>query len=118
MTSIIFSVTSSLILLGTLVLLFQYNRKLILPALTSLEQALNSMKELEQQRSQLLSQALNLLASKEPIAYQMLQASSAPDTPASVYNGPYLPGEEYEQMVSDEKRLAELWKDMELNDGE
>ena len=118
MISIIYSVTSSLILLCTLVLLFQYNRKLILPALDSLQASLQSMKELEQQRSQLLSQALNLLASKEPIAYQMLQASAAPDTAASVYNGPYLPGEDYEQMISDEKRLAELWKDMELNDGE
>jgi hypothetical protein len=48
----------------------------------------------------------------------MLQASTTPDTAASVYNGPYLPGEDYEQMISDEKRLAELWKDMELNDGE
>jgi hypothetical protein len=48
----------------------------------------------------------------------MLQASAAPDVAASVYNGPYLPGEEFEQLVSDEKRLAELWKDMELNDGE
>lgn len=118
MISIIYSVTSSLILLGTLVLLFQYNRKLIQPTLTSLQASLEAMKEADKQRSQLLSQALNLLASKEPIAYQMLQASAAPDTPASVYNGPYLPGEEYEQMVSEEKRLAELWKDMELNDGE
>lgn len=118
MISIIYSVTSSLVLLSTLVLLFQYNRKLIQPTLTTLQRSLEALKEADQQRSQLLSQALNLLASKEPIAYQMLQASTTPDTTSSVYNGPYLPGEEYEQMVSDEKRLAGLWKDMELNDGE
>lgn len=118
MISIIYSVTSSLILLATLVLLFQYNRKLVIPTLESLQTSLENLKEQDQQRNQLLSQALNLLASKEPIAYQMLQASAVPDTPASVYNGPYLPGEEYEQMISEERRLADLWKDMELNDGE
>jgi len=33
----------------------------------------------------------------------------APD----VYNGPYITGEEYELMLKEQRRMDELWKDVE-----
>jgi hypothetical protein len=56
---------------------------------------------------------MNLLASKEPIAYQMLQAATPESPTTGVYNGPYVTGEEYQQLLDAEKRMSELWKNIE-----
>ena len=65
-----------------------------------------------------MSQALNLLASKDPIAYQMVQAATPATEENSRYNGPYIPGEEYEQLLQYQAEQDKLWKDMDLNDGD
>jgi hypothetical protein len=47
----------------------------------------------------------------------MLQAATPEPMPQSVYNGPYLTGEEYELMVQEQKRMDEAWKDLEVDYG-
>lgn len=65
---------------------------------------------MDKERAQLLSQALNLLSSKDPIAYQMAQAATPETTSKPMYNGPYITGEEFEQLLDAEQRMDELWK--------
>lgn len=71
----------------------------------------------DKERSRALSQALNLLASKDPIAYQMIQAATPVATENASYNGPYVPGEEYELLLQYQAQQDKLWKDMDLDDG-
>lgn len=73
---------------------------------------------MDRQRDKALSQALNLLASKEPIAYQMLQAGTPEPAPLGEYNGPYMTGEEYQLLLEEQAKQDQLWKDLELNDGD
>jgi len=113
MTSLILSVTLSLALLASLLLISLYNLKVLKPALESLKSSLDLAVKAEAERSNLLSQALNLLSSKDPIAYQMMQAVSPQPMDTGVYNGPYVTGEEYQELLNAEKRMAELWKNVE-----
>ena len=71
----------------------------------------------DKERAKALSQALNLLASKDPIAYQMIQAATPAPTENDRYNGPYVPGEEYEELLNYQAAQEKLWKDMDLDDG-
>jgi methylase of polypeptide subunit release factors len=108
------SLTSSLILLllwllslASLLLLVS---KILKPALLLLAQTSDTNLKLEKERNKALTQALNLLASKEPIAYQMLQAATPQTEEFGVYNGPYVPGEEFEELLNAEKRMDAAWK--------
>lgn len=71
----------------------------------------------ERERAKALSQALNLLASKDPIAYQMIQAATPASDENGRYNGPYVSGEEYEELLQYQAQQDKLWKDMDLDDG-
>ena len=62
-----------------------------------------------------MSQALNLLSSKDPIAYQMVTAVTPQPTDTSVYNGPYMTGEEYQQLVEDQARMEKLWSEVAMD---
>lgn len=54
---------------------------------------------------------MNLLASKDAIAYQMVSAvTQAPEGSNAVYNGPYVSGEEYELLLDAERRMDAVWK--------
>lgn len=113
MTSLISSLTLSLALLVSLFLISLYNLKVIKPTLESLQQSLDLALKAEKERSKLLSQALNLLSSKDPIAYQMVQAATPEPMEPGVYNGPYVTGEEYQELLDAEKRMAKLWANIE-----
>jgi hypothetical protein len=47
----------------------------------------------------------------------MLQSATPEPRPADVYNGPYITGEEYELMLKEQRRMDDLWKDMEVDYG-
>lgn len=47
------------------------------------------------------------------MAYQMVQAASPAPEPTGVYNGPYMTGEEYQELLDVEKRLDAAWKNVE-----
>lgn len=113
MTSLVLSLTLSLALLASLLLISLYNLKVVRPSLEALKLALDSLTKIEKERSKALSQALNLLAAKEPMAYQMLQAAEPAATQPAVYNGLYVTGDEYQQLLQDDKRLTDLWKTIE-----
>jgi hypothetical protein len=117
MVSILYSATLSLTLLALLALVSLYNLKVLKPTLETLERSLKSQEQASRDQQKLLSQALNLLSSKDPIAYQMLQSATPEPMAQSVYNGPYLTGEEYELMVQEQKRMDEAWKDLEVDYG-
>jgi hypothetical protein len=113
----LYSLTLSLTLLAVLALVSLYNLKVLKPTLETLTQALKSHEKASRDQQSLLSQALNLLGSKDPIAYQMLQSATPEPRPADVYNGPYITGEEYELMLKEQRRMDDLWKDMEVDYG-
>lgn len=56
---------------------------------------------------------MNLLSSKDPLAYQLVQAASPEPATPGVYNGPYVTGEEYQELLDAEKRMAKLWANIE-----
>ena len=113
MTSLILSATLSFSLLASLFLVSLYNLKVLKPALESLQMTLDLALKAEKERSKLLSQALTLLSTKDPIAYQMVQAVNPEPIDTGVYNGPYVTGEEYQELLNAEKRMAEAWKNVE-----
>lgn len=43
----------------------------------------------------------------------MAQAATPEPTAPGVYNGPYVTGEEYQELLNAEKRMAELWQNIE-----
>jgi len=113
-----FFLTSSLLWLASLATLVLLTSKVIKPTLEALKQSMDLQLRQDKERGKALSQALNLLASKEPMAYQMLQAGTPETEPVKDYNGPYTTGEEYEQLLQFEKQQDQLWKDIGLNDGD
>lgn len=56
---------------------------------------------------------MNLLSSKDPLAYQLVQAATPEPATAGVYNGPYVTGEEYQELLDAEQRMAKLWANIE-----
>lgn len=113
MTSVLSSVTLSLALLASLFLVSLFNLKVIKPTIEALTLALKSSQQAEAQRAKVLTQALNLLATKDPLAYQLVQASTPEPKDFGMYNGPYVTGEEYQQLLDAEERMAKLWKSAE-----
>ena len=109
MNTLILSLSLSLALLLSLALVSLYNVKVVKPALEALNLTLTQVTQLETQRHSLLTQALNLLSSKDPIAYQMVQAATPEPMRTGVYNGPYITGEEYQLLTNEEARLSALW---------
>ena len=110
MTSVILSATLLLALLASLSLISLYNLKVIKPTLEALKLSLDLQLKQDKERSRALSQALNLLATKDPMAYQMVQAATPEPIEPGVYTGPYVTGEEYQQLLNAEERMAKLWK--------
>lgn len=110
MTSLALSVTLLLALALSLFLISLYNLKVLKPALEALAETTRANTQSEQQRAKLLTQALNLLASKDPMAYQMVQAATPEPMDPGVYNGAYVTGEEYQQLLNAEARMAKLWE--------
>jgi len=47
------------------------------------------------------------------MAYQMVQAATPEPMDPGVYNGAYVTGEEYQQLLDVEARMAKLWKNAE-----
>jgi hypothetical protein len=47
----------------------------------------------------------------------MIQAATPEPIKDVGYNGPYVSGEEYEQLLADEKRMKDLWKDLDIDNG-
>jgi hypothetical protein len=116
--STLYLASLSLALLASLALISLFNLKVIKPTLETLLSSLELQRQAAKEQQRLLSQALNLLASKDPIAYQMIQAATPEPIKDVGYNGPYVSGEEYEQLLADEKRMQELWKDLDINNGD
>jgi len=48
----------------------------------------------------------------------MIQAATPATEENSRDNGPYMPGEEYGQLLQYQAEQEKLWKDMDLNDGD
>jgi hypothetical protein len=69
------------------------------------QKVLASQVDLEKQRAATTKHLANLLASKDPLAFQQVQTVSY--QPETGYTGPYLSGEEIELM---EKQLADMDK--------
>jgi hypothetical protein len=65
--------------------------------------------------NQIISQALNLLSSKDPIAYQMVSAVTPQPVDTTVYNGPYVTGEEYALLLDAETQMDDAWKKAQEN---
>ena len=110
MTSLLYSVTLSLALLVSLFLVSLFNLKVLKPTLEALRESLDLQRRAAKDQQKLLSQALNLLSSKDPIAYQMVAAVTPEPMDTSVYNGPYITGEEYQELLNAEARMDALWK--------
>lgn len=43
----------------------------------------------------------------------MVQAATPEPIKTGVYTGPYVTGEEYQELLNAEKRMAEMWKNAE-----
>lgn len=112
-----FLASSLLLWLASLAAVVLLGLKVIKPTLEALKQSLDLQLKQDKERSKALSQALNLLASKDPIAYQMIQAATPAPMENEGYNGPYVPGEEYEELLRYQAQQDALWKDMDLDDG-
>jgi hypothetical protein len=113
MTSLIQSATLLLALGMSLFLISLFNLKVIKPTLETLSQTIQASIKAEDQRAKILTQTINLLASKDPMTYQVLQATTPEPAKDGVYNGPYVTGEEYQQLLDAEARMAQLWKSAE-----
>ena len=44
------------------------------------------------------------------MAYQALQAATPEPMEPGVYNGPYVTGEEYQQLLDAEARMSKMWQ--------
>ena len=67
-----------------------------------------SQVDLEKQRTATTKHLANLLATKDPMAFQQVQTVSY--TPETGYTGPYLSGDELELLQGELKRMDEAWK--------
>ncbi len=106
------------------VILFSLFLGAVTTAAVYLFKSLNSVTQelvnLEKQRATTLKHAMNLLASKEPMAFQQLQTVTV--EPETRYTGPYLSGDEIELFEQQEREMSETWKrlkdDLDLNNGD
>lgn len=63
--------------------------------------------KIEEQRTKQINHLANLLASKDPLAFQ--QISTVTIEPETRYTGPYLSGDDIELLEIQEKELEERW---------
>jgi len=63
--------------------------------------------KMEELRAKQVTHLGNLLASKDPLAFQ--QISTVTVEPETRYNGPYLSGDDIELLEIQEKEIAEQW---------
>ena len=66
-----------------------------------------SQVDLEKQRTATTKHLANLLASKDPLAFQQVQTVSVEQD--TRYTGPYLSGEELELMEQEIARMDQAW---------
>ena len=66
-----------------------------------------SQLDLEKQRTATTKHLANLLATKDPLAFQQVQTVSI--EPQTGYTGPYLSGDELELMQQELKKMDDAW---------
>lgn len=76
-----------------------------------IQELVASQSELEKQRTATTKHLANLLASKDPMAFQQVQTVSY--TPETGYTGPYLSGDELELMEQELKKMDAAWNRVE-----
>jgi hypothetical protein len=67
-----------------------------------------SQVDLEKQRTATTKHLANLLATKDPLAFQQVQTVSI--EPQTGYTGPYLSGDELELMEQQLKKMDDAWQ--------
>lgn len=72
-----------------------------------MQKVVASQLDLEKQRTATTKHLANLLATKDPLAFQQIQTVSV--EPDSRYTGPYLSGDEIELMEQELKKMDEAW---------
>jgi hypothetical protein len=79
-----------------------------------MQKVLVSQVDLEKQRTATTKHLANLLATKDPLAFQQIQTVSVePDTR---YTGPYLSGDEIEAMEQELAQMDKAWQRAEDTD--
>jgi len=79
-----------------------------------MQKVLVSQVDLEKQRTATTKHLANLLATKDPLAFQQIQTVSVePDTR---YTGPYLSGDEIEAMEQELAQIDKAWQRAEDTD--
>jgi predicted PurR-regulated permease PerM len=81
----------------------------------ALSKVAEQMSKVTSQQVSALKHLANLLASKDPLAFQQIQTVTAPDAPVKSTNewqGIYLPADELELLESRERELDALWKNI------
>lgn len=79
-----------------------------------MQRVLVSQVDLEKQRTATTKHLANLLATKDPLAFQQIQTVSVePDTR---YTGPYLSGDEIEAMEQELAQMDKAWQRAEDTD--
>lgn len=76
-----------------------------------IQEIVASQSELEKQRTATTKHLANLLASKDPMAFQQVQTVSY--MPETGYTGPYLSGDELELMEQELKKMDAAWNRVE-----
>lgn len=74
------------------------------------------MAQVTSQQNSTLKHLANLLSTKDPIAFQQIQAATslgAPERASHEVNGVYLSGDEIELLEASQRELDELWKQIE-----
>jgi len=72
-----------------------------------MQKVVGSQLDLEKQRAATTKHLANLLATKDPMAFQQVQTVSY--TPQTGYTGPYLSGDELELMEQELKKMDDAW---------
>jgi len=79
----------------------------------ALEQVSKEMSKVTSQQTSALKHLANLLATKDPMAFQQVQAVTSLDVPAKSSHehlGVYLTGDELQLLEEEERKLDALWK--------
>lgn len=87
---------------------------LVIHLFRMMQRVLVSQVDLEKQRTATTKHLANLLATKDPLAFQQIQTVSVePDTR---YTGPYLSGDEIEAMEQELAQMDKAWQRAEDTD--
>jgi hypothetical protein len=80
---------------------------LVIHLFQMMQKVVASQVDLEKQRTATTKHLANLLATKDPMAFQQVQTVSY--TPETGYTGPYLSGDELELMEQELKKMDNAW---------